>query len=50
MLYIEAHKDLPYSVVLTAMAACKEAGVKLHLLAEKTDSIDYAAMDAEISK
>jgi biopolymer transport protein TolR len=46
-LYIEAHKDLPYAVVVTAMAVAQGAGVtKLQMLTDASAELDLAALDA----
>jgi biopolymer transport protein TolR len=46
-LQIEADKDLPYSVVVTAMAVAQEAGVgKLQLLSDPGASLDLSALDS----
>lgn len=46
-LYIEADKDLPYSVVVTAMAVAQEAGVtKLQMLTDSTAKLDVASLDS----
>jgi biopolymer transport protein TolR len=46
-LQIEADKDLPYGVVVTAMAVAQEAGVgKLSLLSDPGAQLDLGALDA----
>lgn len=46
-LYIEADKDLPYAVVVTAMAAAQNAGViKLQMRTDPEANLDYATLDA----
>jgi biopolymer transport protein TolR len=46
-LYIEAHRDLPYSVVVTAMAVAQKAGVtKLQMLTDSNAELDLASLDA----
>ncbi len=50
-LYIEAHKDLPYSVIVTAMAAAQQAGVaKLQMRTDQNANLDYTALDQGITK
>jgi len=45
-LFIAAHKDLPYAVVVTAMAAAQQAGIsKVQLLTDTSDEIDLATLD-----
>jgi biopolymer transport protein TolR len=45
-LQIEADKDLPYAVVMTAMAVAQQAGVgKLQLLSDPGASLDLSALD-----
>ena len=45
-LYIEADKDLPYSVVVTAMAAAQQAGVaKLQMRTDPSANLDYSSLD-----
>ena len=45
-LYIEAHKDLPYAVVVTAMAVAREAGVvKLQMLTDPAAQLDLKELD-----
>ena len=45
-LYIEADKDLPYSVVVTAMAATQNAGViKLQMRTDPAANLDYGSLD-----
>ena len=45
-LFIAAHKDLPYAVVVTAMAAAQQAGIaKVQLLTDTSDEIDLASLD-----
>ena len=45
-LYIEADKDLPYSVVVTAMAAAQNAGViKLQMRTDPEANLDYSSLD-----
>ncbi len=46
-LQIEADKDLPYAVVVTAMALAQQAGVgKLQLLSDPGAQLDPAALDS----
>ena len=48
-LYIEADKDLPYSVVVTAMAAAQQAGVvKLQMRTDPAANLDYTALDEAV--
>jgi len=48
-LYIEADKDLPYSVVVTAMAAAQNAGVvKLQMRTDPAANLDYSHLDKSI--
>ena len=48
-LYIEADKDLPYYVVVTAMAAAQNAGVtKLQMRTEANAAIDLTEMDRTV--
>jgi biopolymer transport protein TolR len=50
-LYIEADKDLPYAVIVTAMAAAQQAGVaKLQMRTDQKANLDYGALDQGISK
>lgn len=45
-LYIEADKDLPYAVIVTAMAAAQQAGVaKLQMRTDQNANLDYASLD-----
>jgi biopolymer transport protein TolR len=45
-LYIEADTDLPYGVVITAMAVAKNAGVeKVMMLTDPTDQIKLTDLD-----
>jgi biopolymer transport protein TolR len=45
-LYIEADKALPYAVVITAMAVCKNAGVvKVMMLTDPTDNLQLSELD-----
>lgn len=45
-LYIEADKDLPYAVVVTAMAAAQNAGVvKLQMRTDPAANLDYGMLD-----
>lgn len=45
-LYIEADKDLPYSVIVTAMAAAQNAGVaKLQMRTDPEAKLPYEALD-----
>ncbi len=45
-LYIEADKNLPYAVVITAMAVCKNAGVaKVMMLTDPTDNLQLSELD-----
>ncbi|MDQ3364672.1 MAG: biopolymer transporter ExbD [Myxococcota bacterium] len=46
-LYIEADRNLPYAVVITAMAVCKNAGVaKVMMLTDPTDNLQLSELDA----
>lgn len=46
-LYIEADKDLPYAVVVTAMAAAQNAGVaKLQMRTDPGANLDYGTLDS----
>ena len=46
-IYIEADKDLPYAVVITAMAIAKNANVsKVMMLTEPTDTLQLSDLDA----
>ncbi len=46
-LQIEADKDLPYSVVVTAMAVAQQAGVgKLQLMSDPGAALDLSALDS----
>jgi biopolymer transport protein TolR len=46
-IYIEADKDLPYAVVITAMAIAKNANVsKVMMLTEPTDTLMLSELDA----
>jgi biopolymer transport protein TolR len=48
-LYIEADKDLPYSVVVTAMAVAQENGVrKLQMMTEVNPNIDLVEIDRSV--
>lgn len=50
-LWVEAHKDLPYRFVVTAMAAAREAGVsKLMMLTTPVEKSEFKQLDDEISK
>jgi biopolymer transport protein TolR len=45
-LYVEAAKDLPYGIVVTAMAVARQAGVtKLQMLTDPTAVIDVGELD-----
>ncbi len=45
-LYVEADKDLPYSVVITVMAVAKNAGVqKVMMLTEPSDTLQLSELD-----
>ncbi|MEM9488498.1 MAG: ExbD/TolR family protein [Myxococcota bacterium] len=45
-LYIEADKDLPYGVVVTAMATARQAGVvKVMMLTAPSDQLDLGELD-----
>src|SRR5688500_358877 len=45
-IYIEADKDLPYAVVITAMAIAKNANVsKVMMLTEPTDTLQLTELD-----
>ena len=46
-IYIEADKDLPYAVVITAMAVAKTANVaKVMMLTEPTDTLQLSDLDS----
>ena len=46
-IYIEADKDLPYAVVITAMAIAKNANVsKVMMLTEPTDTLQLTELDS----
>jgi len=46
LLYIEAHKDLPYAVVVTAMATAQNAGVdRVMMLTDPADNLPLEQMD-----
>jgi biopolymer transport protein TolR len=46
-IYIEADKELPYAVVITAMALAKNANVsKVMMLTEPTDTLQLSDLDA----
>jgi len=46
-IYIEADKDLPYAIVITAMAIAKNANVsKVMMLTEPTDTLGLSELDA----
>jgi biopolymer transport protein TolR len=46
-LYIEADKELPYAVVITAMAIAKNANVaKVMMLTEPTDTLQLSDLDS----
>ena len=48
-LYIEADKDLPYAVIVTAMAAAQQAGVvKLQMRTDQNANLDYRALDQSV--
>ena len=50
-LFIAADKDLPYAVVITAMAAAQQAGVvKVQMLTDSSQELDLAKLDAEVGK
>lgn len=50
-LYIEADKDLPYAVVVTAMAAAQRAGVvKLQMMTDPSANLDYTELDRTVKK
>lgn len=50
-LYIEADKDLPYGVIVTAMAAAQQAGVaKLQMRTDQNANLDYAMLDQSAGK
>ena len=45
-LFIAADKDLPYAVVITAMAAAQQAGVvKLQMLTDSTQELDLSQLE-----
>ena len=49
-LYIEADKNLPYSVVVTAMAAAQQAGViKLQMRTDPSANLDYGELDKGVA-
>jgi biopolymer transport protein TolR len=44
--YIEADKDLPYGIVVTAMAIAKDAGIqKVMMLTDPGETLDVKALD-----
>jgi biopolymer transport protein TolR len=46
-IYIEADKDLPYAVIITAMAIAKNANVsKVMMLTEPTDTLQLSELEA----
>ena len=50
-LYIEADKDLPYSVVVTAMAVAQGAGVvKLQMRTDVSEDLDLATIDSAVTR
>jgi biopolymer transport protein TolR len=50
-LHIEGHKDLPYGVVVTAMAVAKEAGVeKVMMLTDPGARLDLSSLDAHAAQ
>ena len=50
-LWIEADTSLPYGVVVAAMAAARKAGVvKLQMLTDPTELMDFKALDEEAAK
>jgi biopolymer transport protein TolR len=50
-LFIEAHKDLPYAVVVTAMATAQQAGVaKLQMLTDSSQDLDLTTLDEKAGK
>lgn len=50
-LYIEADKDLPYAVIVTAMAAAQNAGVaKLQMRTDQNANLDYGSLDKGVAK
>jgi biopolymer transport protein TolR len=47
-LFIAADKDLPYAVVITAMAAAQQAGVvKIQMLTDSSQELDLAKLDEQ---
>lgn len=50
-LWIEADQHLPYGVVVTAMAAARNAGVeKLMMLTDPTEALDLADLDKKVGE
>ena len=50
-LFIEAHKDLPYAVVVTAMATAQQAGViNLQMLTNSTEDLNLDELDKRAGK
>jgi biopolymer transport protein TolR len=48
-LYVEAAKDLPYGVVVTAMAVARQAGVtKLQMLTDAAAALDLGELDRAV--
>ena len=48
-IYIEADKELPYAVVITAMAIAKNANVsKVMMLTEPTDTLQLSELDSAV--
>jgi biopolymer transport protein TolR len=46
VLWVEGYKDLPYSVIVTAMAAAKEAGIeKVQLLTDPAAKLNVEELD-----
>jgi biopolymer transport protein TolR len=46
VLWVEGYKDLPYSVIVTAMAAAKDAGIeKVQLLTDPAAKLDVGVLD-----
>ncbi len=47
-LYVEADQDIPYGVVVTAMATAKRAGIeKVMLLTDPSEELDLEALDRD---
>jgi biopolymer transport protein TolR len=47
-LYVEADKNLPYGIVITAMAAARQAGVmKVQMLTDPAEQLDLGELDRQ---